>query len=202
MPSVLNRKVLVLNKSWNAVGVATLKRAIILLFSEYANGEPKARIIDPTTEFQQYTWADWAALRPKDGEDYIPAGNVIFRVPEVILLSRYEKLPLQRINFSRRTLYRRDSNTCQYCGSQPGTEELTIDHIVPKSHGGKTSWENTVLACIKCNSKKANRTPEQAGMKLQRPPFKPKFNFFKGDVMINSWRSFVSEAYWSTELRD
>jgi 5-methylcytosine-specific restriction endonuclease McrA len=86
-----------------------------------------------------------------------------------------------------------------YCGDTPGTEELTIDHILPKSMGGKTSWENCVLACVKCNSYKANRTPEQARMKFYRPdykPFKPKFNLFKGDVRVDSWQAFLGEMYF------
>lgn len=205
MSAVLSRKVLCLNKSWNAAGIVTIRRAVNLLFKTYANGEPYAKIIDPTQEFQTFTWDDWAKLRPKEGEDGLRTNSVIFRIPKVILLSRYDKLPLQRINFSRRSLYRRDGNQCQYCGACPGTEELSIDHIIPKSMGGRSSWENTCLACTTCNRRKADRTMDEARMKFFHPgfkPTKPKFNLFKGDVIIEDWKHFLSEAFWTTPLQD
>lgn len=200
MSALAQRKVLVLNKSWRAVGIISLEKAMGKLFSEYKNGEPKARIIDATQDFATFTWADWSRLKPKQGEDGIKAVNAIFRIPEVIQLTRYDKLPVQKIHFSRRTIYKRDGQTCQYCGKQPGTEELTIDHVVPRAQGGLTTWENCVLSCVDCNARKANRTPEQAGMKLMRQPKKPKFNLFKSDVRVKSWEAFLGAAYWLTEL--
>jgi len=200
MTALRNRKVLVLNRGWNAIGVVTLERALVMLFSEYKDGTPKARIIDPTKDFQTFTWEDWSRLRPKNGEDTIKGTNLVFRVPEVILLSKYDKLPQHKIHFSRRTIYKRDANTCQYCGCMPGTEELTIDHVLPRSRGGKTTWENCVLACVGCNSKKADRTPEEAYMKLRKQPKKPMIPLFKGDIRIKSWEAFLGEAYWNVTL--
>lgn len=194
------RKVLVLNKGWNAIGVVTLERAIVMLFSAHECGTPKAKIIDPTREFQTFTWEDWSRIKPKMDEETIRSANMTFRVPEVILLSKYDKMPQHKIHFSRRTIYKRDNNQCQYCGATPGTEELTIDHVVPRSKGGKTTWENCVLACIGCNSFKADRTPEQARMKLRKKPKKPSIPLFRGDVRIKSWEAFLGEAYWNTEL--
>lgn len=194
--NALRRKVLVLNKSWAPCNVVTLRRAINLLCKEYAI------IIDPTQEFRTYTWADWSKLRPQEGEDYIAGACITFRIPEVILLKSYNKLPLKNLNFSRRALYKRDQATCQYCGCQPGTEELTIDHIKPKSKGGLTTWENCVICCVSCNCRKSNKTPEQAGMKLRNQPFRPKFNLFKSDVRVESWQSFLGESYWLVELEN
>ena len=202
MVATANRKVLVLNKCWTPVAVVPMHRAVTLLFSEYKNGEPKAKIIDPTTDFATYTWADWSALKPKEGEAFIQGVNAVFRVPEVLLLSKYDKMPQQRVHFSRRTIYRRDGNRCQYCGCRPGTEELTIDHVLPRAQGGITSWENCVLACVECNSRKANRTPEQAKMKLLSKPYKPKFTLFRGDYRVKSWEHFLGEAYWNVELEN
>jgi 5-methylcytosine-specific restriction endonuclease McrA len=170
MSALKNQKVLVLNKGWNAIGVVTLERAIVMAFSTYnekmANGEwlPKAKIIDPTRSFQEFTWKQWSKLKPSGSENIIRGSNVVFRVPEVILLTKYDKLPQHKIHFSRRTIYKRDANTCQYCGCQPGTEELTIDHIMPRSAGGKTTWDNCVLACVVCNSKKADIIPDRTTM--------------------------------------
>lgn len=196
------KKVLVLNKSWRPVGIISLEKALVKLFSEYRDGEPKATIIDCANDFQNMTWDDWSRMKPKEGEDGLKSVNAIFRVPEVIRLSRYDKLPEQKVHFSRRTIYKRDSYTCQYCGCQPGSEELTIDHILPRSQGGLTTWENCVLACVDCNARKANRTPEKAGMKLRTQPKKPKYNLFKGDYRVKSWEAFLGAAYWLTELQN
>jgi len=209
MNALVGKKVLVLNKSWTAVQIVSLRRAITMLFGEN-DQEPKARIIDPFAGFQTYSWADWSQMKPSEDEETIRSARSEFRIPEVIFLSEYDKTPNHRLSFSRRHVYRRDNHQCQYCGSKPGTEELTIDHVLPKSQGGGTTWENCVLACVGCNSRKANRTPEQAKMVLQgwkpvskrRAPYKPKYGLFKGDKMIvpTSWKHFLSEAYWSVTL--
>lgn len=112
------KKCLVLNKNWTPVGTVTLQRAIIMLFSTYNDGTPKARIIEPGT-FQTFTWEDWGKIAPLVDDEKIAAANLFFRIPEIILLSRYEKLPRPKIHFSRRTLYKRDKLTCQYCGCSP-----------------------------------------------------------------------------------
>ena len=89
------------------------------------------------------------------------------RVPEVVALSGYDRTAGGPVTFSRRNIFKRDHYTCQYCGAQPGSEELTLDHVVPRSQGGVSSWENCVLACMACNKRKADRTPEQARMHLR-----------------------------------
>ena len=101
-----------------------------------------------------------------------------------------------------RAVLARDGWTCQYCGSRPGTSELTIDHIKPRSQGGASTWENCVLACVPCNARKANRTPDEAGMKLRRPPFRPSWrpHYASQGVRIESWAKFMSEAYWNISL--
>jgi 5-methylcytosine-specific restriction endonuclease McrA len=108
------------------------------------------------------------------------------------------------VTFSRRNLFKRDRFTCQYCGEQPGTEELTIDHVLPRSRGGVSTWENCVLACIECNHRKANMTPAEAGMPLKKDPARPNWRplYAREDVMIGSWSKFLSEAYWTVELKD
>lgn len=220
-------RVLVLNKLWVAVNTYNLHDAMCKLFSTYRNGESKAKIIDPSADFATYTWADWEKMRPKEGENVIRTPSKAFRIPEVILLARYDKMPHHRANFSRRAIHKRDNYLCQYCGDRPGTFELTIDHIVPRAQGGLTTWDNCVSACVTCNSQKANRHPEKAcrakgqkdwrldakpddpvgwkgpsPMKLRKMPVKPKFSLFKAKraVAPKSWTSFLSEVYWSCEL--
>src|SRR5882762_2976694 len=121
---VTNRTVLVLNRGWNPVAVVPLERAMGLIVGTYKDGEPKARILDATKDFCLFSWHDWAQLKAGDGEAVIRGVKQNFRVPEIILLSKYNRLPQQRIHFSRRTIYKRDNNRCCYCGCKPGTAEL------------------------------------------------------------------------------
>jgi 5-methylcytosine-specific restriction endonuclease McrA len=125
-------------------------------------------------------------------------------VPEVLTLTRHDRPRHNAVTFCRRNVFKRDHQTCQYCGARPGTEELTIDHVVPRAQGGLTNWENCVLACVPCNARKANRTPEQAGMKLRRHPTRPAWKplYDASTVRIASWSRFLSEAYWNVELLD
>lgn len=193
--AVLQRPTLVLNRSWQPVGVATVARALVQVWHD------TARVIDPS-DYQLYTWADWAALRPQEGELCIATPRLRLRVPEVVALTAYDRLPVQTVTFSRRNVFRRDSYTCQYCGRQPGSEGLTIDHVTPRSQGGISSWENCVLACVACNARKAGRTPEQAGMPLRQPPRRPAWKplYAAPSVRLASWDRFVSAAYWNVTL--
>lgn len=201
MNIMTQRKVLVLNKGCFPIGVITLERAMCVVTSHYKDKTPKAEILD-VEDFRYFTWADWAELIPRDGEPVIRSAKSSFRIPEIIKLTRYNKLPQQKVHFSRRTIYRRDANQCQYCGEKPGTSELSIDHILPRSRGGKTSWTNCVLACTTCNRVKADKTPEEANMKLLSKPRKPKYSFYKGDYRCKSWEAILGVAYWETELEN
>ena len=194
--SVLSQPTLVLNESWIAIHTVPVKHALRLLFT----GAAKA--IQPETyevhEFE--TWADLAVLT---GEPCIRTVRLRIKVPEVIVLTRYNGLPDPAAVFTRRNLFRRDHNTCQYCGSRPGTSELSIDHVLPRSRGGKSSWMNCVLACMDCNRRKANRLPEEAGLKLSRPPIKPRWSpLIEIPVarVRQSWERFVSDRYWDAPL--
>ena len=192
---MLNRPALVLNRNWQPVNVATVARALVMLFNE------AARVVDPH-DYQLYTWADWSRLAPRDGEPFIQAVSMRLRVPEVIVLAGYDRLPEAAVAFSRRNIFKRDHYTCQYCGVQPGGEELSIDHVIPRSHGGASTWDNCVLACVECNKKKADRTPAEAGLKLRKQPCRPQWKplYAAHNVRVESWSKFVSEAYWSVEL--
>lgn len=192
---MLERPALILNRNWQPVNVATVARALVLVWNE------AARVVDPEN-YQLYTWADWSRIAPREGDAFIQAVRRRLRVPEVIVLAEYDRLPDAAVSFSRRNVFKRDHWTCQYCGGQPGGEELTIDHVTPRSQGGASSWENCVLACVACNHRKANRTPQQAGMKLRKPPVRPTWKplYARHDVPCESWSKFVSETYWNVRL--
>ncbi len=194
--SALQGPTLVLNRNWQPVNVATVARALVLLWNE------SARVVDPA-DYQTFDWNDWSKLRPEGGDAFVQAIRFRIRVPEVITLTEYDRLPTAAVTFSRRNIFKRDKFVCQYCGEQPGTEELTIDHVVPRAQGGESRWDNCVLACIDCNHRKADRTPKQAGMRLRREPARPAWTplYAAHDMRIESWSKFISEAYWNAELQ-
>lgn len=192
---VLQRPTLVLNRNWQPVNVATVGRALMMLWNE------SARVVDPL-DYQMYDWADWSRLVPSGDEPFIQAIRARVRVPEVVALAAYDRLPAAAVSFSRRNIFKRDHQTCQYCGIQPGSAELTIDHVVPRAQGGISSWTNCVLACVACNMRKADRTPDQARMRLRAVPIRPKWKplYASHSVRIASWSKFISEAYWNVTL--
>jgi len=143
---LLNGKVLVLNQNYEPLTICNVKRAIIL------NYLGKAEIVHTMN------------------------GKIIrsvyrkFECPSIIKLAFFVRVPFKKIILSRKNILRRDGHRCQYCGT---SQNLTVDHVVPKSKGGEDSWDNLVTACIKCNNKKGNRTPEEAKMKLFTKPKRP-----------------------------
>ena len=193
--SALQRPTLVLNRNWQPVGVATVARSLVKVWND------TARIVDPA-DYQQYTWDDWIQLSPEEGEPYVQTQWLRLRVPEVVTLMRYDRVPRNSVTFSRRNVFKRDKFTCQYCGCQPRNDELSIDHVIPRAQGGESTWENCVLACMECNRRKADRTPYQAGVALRKPPARPSWKplYASHGMRIDSWSRFISEAYWNVKL--
>lgn len=195
--AVLKRPTLVLNRNWQPIGVASVSRSLVMVWND------TARIVDPA-DYSLYTWEDWSRLKPADGEPVVRTVQFEMRVPEVISLTRYDRFHRRTVPFTRRNLFRRDRFMCQYCGSSPGGNELTIDHVVPRSRGGNTSWENCVLACVRCNHRKANRTPTEAHMAIRKIAEQPQWNpvYAARHIKVESWERFLSEAYWNIQLED
>jgi 5-methylcytosine-specific restriction endonuclease McrA len=184
---VLDQPTLVLNRHWQPIHVTTVVRALLMLWND------SAKVIDPD-EYRPCTWEEWARLAPPAGGPSIRAARVRLRVPEVVCLTRYDRLPATAVTFSRRNVARRDHHTCQYCGAKPGWESITIDHVVPRSRGGASSWTNCVAACVACNARKADRTPEQAGMHLRRHPARPAWKplYAAHGARVESWARFLA----------
>ncbi|MCC6741422.1 MAG: HNH endonuclease [Planctomycetia bacterium] len=196
MNAALDSRTLVLNRSWVAIDTTTVRKALVWMY------RGMARAIAPDS-YETYDFATWSDLAVAKDEPCIHTVNIRIRVPEIIILALYNEVPKKEVVFSRRNLYKRDHFTCQYCSRQPGSEELTIDHILPRARGGKSSWENCVLACVECNRKKANRTPVEAAMQLKKAPIRPPWTPFislRLGARKASWERFVSERYWDIEL--
>lgn len=185
-------EVLVLNKSWSPIGATSVRKSMSMLFSGHA------RAIDTNT-YQLFSWDSWKEHTKIDGvvddPSYISTPNYSVLIPSVITLSYYNGVPTKNIGYSRRALYRRDNNTCQYCGAKPPIRELTVDHVLPRSKGGKTSWENCVIACAKCNSKKGDRLLHMSGLSLKTLPKKPGWKnlLFPQAVIPDQWKPFIKE---------
>ena len=175
----LNANVLVLNKFYQAIRVINVKRAFALLCKELAEVihiETDAQGQSKWHNLDFDSWQELSELKAKfepDGFDWIHTVRFQIAVPRIIRLLGYDKLPRQDVKFNRRNIYARDSNKCQYCGKRLPTTELSLDHVVPRSQGGKTTWDNIVCCCVKCNVKKGGRTPEQAHMPLLYAPYVP-----------------------------
>ena len=202
MSTVLNDQVLVLNRLWQAVNVCSVRRALTLLFEGnaqvvFGDGEGDYR----TLNFQQ--WRDLSAADP-EADSSVSTISFRIRVPRVILLMSFDRFPKKEVKFTRHNLFERDRNTCQYCGRVFERHDLNLDHVIPRDRGGPTTWENIVCSCIPCNTRKANRTPAEAHMRLVRKPKRPKWRPFVqvsfGATMPDSWRHFLDVAYWNVEL--
>jgi 5-methylcytosine-specific restriction endonuclease McrA len=202
----LDAKVLVLNRAYAAVRVISARRAFVLLARDCAE------VIDAENgSYANYdlgTWTELSELRRQfepNAHDWVRTVRIDLAVPKIIRLIGYDKLPEQGVKLNRRNLFARDRNRCQYCGHLFPSSELSLDHVIPRSQGGPDTWENLVCACVKCNSRKGGRTPDQARMKLITMPKRPKRNpliaIRLGHDKYRSWKAFLDEAYWSVELK-
>ena len=187
---ILDKPVLVLNKSWMPIRIVTVKRACTLVFAD------KASIICPD-DYSVHHWKDWLDLSLSEEEECIQMVQCCMKIPEVIVLLKFNKANLSGVKLTKRNLYIRDRQICQYSGKRIGSKEADIDHILPKSRGGKTSWENMVVCSKEINRLKGNKTPEEAGLKLIKKPEKPIYTKIMIDPKINvpsSWTNFLQHG--------
>ena len=207
--TALNAHVLVLNRLWMAIRVVDARRAFSLLCRDLAE---VIRIDDGS--YTAYDFDSWTEVsRAHDGwdrlsrerYDWVQTVHYQMAVPKVIRLLGYDRLPRQEVKLNRRNIFARDANRCQYCSHYFPTSELSLDHVVPRSQGGESSWTNLVCACTRCNARKGGRTPTQAHMKLIRQPIRPTRNpvisMRLGSGKYQDWKQFLDNAYWSVELK-
>ena len=204
--SALDCNVLVLNRHYMAIRIVGARRAFSLLFRQLAEV-----VSFEQGAYSNYDFQSWCGVSEfkrnfePDGHDWVSTVNFYIAVPRIIRLLFYDRLPRNEVKLNRRNIFARDKNSCQYCGKRYPTSELSLDHIIPRSMGGKSIWKNMVCSCTQCNAKKGGRTPKQAGMMLVQKPVRPKRNplihIHLGYQRYQSWKQFLDNAYWSVELK-
>jgi len=205
--SALTRRVLVLNRLYMAVRIIPARRAFQLLAKDLAEV-----ISVEDGRFYNYDFASWMefgilqeAEEINEYDDWIRTVRFSIPVPRIVRLLTYDRLPQRQIKLNRRNIMARDHYTCQYCEFRGSPSQMTIDHLVPRSKGGDDTWTNLVTACKKCNSKKGNRTPEEAKMPLIRAPKKPRINPMVTARLANEryecWDLFLKDANWPVDVR-
>ena len=204
--AVLSSSVLLLNRLYMAVRVVNARRALTLMYRELAEV-----VSCENGQFLSYDFDNWvevSAVKARfepERHDWVRTVRFQVAVPRIIRLLGYDKLPRTDVKLNRRNLFARDQNRCQYCGRRYPTGELSVDHVLPRSQGGRTTWENVVCACVRCNVRKGGRTPTEAHMKLvavpRRPRRSPILTIKLSDEKYASWKQFVDFAYWNVELK-
>jgi 5-methylcytosine-specific restriction endonuclease McrA len=196
---VLNTKVLVLNRSYFPVHVTSVRRAFSLIYQGIA------KAVDH--QYRTFDFDSWSALSASLNDDLIHLTDRMIRAPRVILLVAYDRVPKRQVRFSRFNVFARDKNTCQYCGKRFPRPDLNLDHVIPRSRGGLSTWENVVCSCFTCNREKGGLLPEEARMHLIRKPFRPEWTPFMLETFsftrYQEWLPYlnaVDAAYWNTEL--
>lgn len=197
--SAMQVSVLALNRNYMAIHVLSVQRAFCLLWK--GSAEVVSVENDQYLSYDFDGWREISELKAElddreDSDDWIRSVNFEIQVPRIIRLLRYDRVPKNTIKFNRRNIFLRDGHRCQYCEKRFPRQQLSLDHIMPRSRGGEDSWENIVCACLDCNVTKGGRTPQEAGMTLKCPPTKPKRNPLLSRQMTQakyaSWRKFVA----------
>jgi 5-methylcytosine-specific restriction endonuclease McrA len=204
--SGLDCNVLVLNKHYMALRVVNVRRAFSLLFRDLAE---VVHVEDG--QYLAYDFEEWREVSQArrrfepEQHDWIRTVRFYLAVPRIIRLMIYDRLPKQEVKFNRRNIFARDMNRCQYCGKRFASSELSLDHVVPRSRGGVSTWANVVCACLQCNVRKGGRLPHEAGMHLITPPRRPRrcpsLAIRLSDSKYASWKQFLDHAYWNVELK-
>jgi 5-methylcytosine-specific restriction endonuclease McrA len=192
MSDILNKPtVLVLNRNWQAIHVKTPAEAFCMIVS----GAATALDVQGDDVIVPVIWNEWLKLpvREQDNAINTPRGRV--RVPTVIVAANYARVPLRRPRLNRRNLWERDGGVCQYTGRKLSPHEGNMDHVIPRSRGGATSWDNCVLAHKEVNSRKADRLPHEAGLRLRKQPAAPRVlpvtHLIRNQHGVRDWKRFL-----------
>ncbi len=205
--SALDSHVLVLNKHYAALRVVSARRAMCLLVRHIAE-----IVSIEQSEWQSYDFDSWREVSEyrvryeREQHEWIRCVRFYIAVPRIVRLLTYDRLPKRPVKFNRRNIFARDRNRCQYCGKSYHSSELSLDHVIPRSRGGHSDWDNIVCCCLKCNVRKGGRSPKEAHMRLITPPVRPRRSPVVTIRLTSdkyaSWKQFLDAAYWNVELRE
>jgi 5-methylcytosine-specific restriction endonuclease McrA len=196
MKDILHKNiVLVLNRNWQAINTTTPADA----FGQMARDVATGLDVFGADWMLPVKWPEWLKLRVRAHDLGVRTVDGVVRVPTVVVLCRFDRVPMMRPKFSLRGLWQRDGGRCQYTGRNLSLREGNIDHVVPQSRGGETSWENCVLSDRDVNQRKADRTPREAGLSLRtdpvRPPEMPATWFIRNPFGIPDWEVFLPRRF-------
>ena len=194
MSNVLTKTtVLVLNRNWQAINIRTPQEAFCMMATNVATGLE----IEGEDHIRPVTWDKWITLPIREQDEAVRTVRGQIRVPTVIVAVNYAKVPKKRPKLCARTIRERDGNRCQYTGRVLRPDEGSLDHVVPRSRGGKDVWENLVWSAKEVNQKKADRLPHEAGLKLLSTPRAPKqmpvSAFIRNTAEVEDWKLFLSK---------
>ena len=189
----LDCPVLVLNRLWQPIHTCSVKRALRLV----CLGHAQIVQTDGEARFQTHDLLSWVEHSADHlAEEVIRTVRHAFRVPRIIVLALYDRIPRKEVKFTRHNVFLRDKFPCQYCGNRFSERELNLDHVVPRDKGGRTTWENIVTSCIRCNSRKANKLAHEVGMRLlcnpDTPRWRPLFGMGTDGPTDESWMQFLN----------
>ena len=192
MEGLLDRSVLVLNRFWQPVQTCCARRALKLL----CLGHAQVVQTDGVERFRTHDFESWVGHSAGARfDELVHSVKLALRVPRIIVLSLYDKLPRMEVRLTRRNVFLRDKFTCQYCRKEFPEVDLNLDHVTPRDKGGRTTWENIVTSCIRCNTRKANKLPQEANMfplsKPAVPRWRPGFGLREEGSSDESWRHFL-----------
>ena len=192
MSPVLDRPVLVLNRYWQPVHTCSVRRSLRLL----CTGHAQIVQVEGEEQFSTHDLGSWIDYSGGfTGEEMIHGARIALRVPKIVVLAFYERVPRLEVRFSRRNVFLRDKFTCQYCAKTLPETQLNLDHVTPRDKGGLTTWENIVTSCFRCNTRKANKLPHEVGMHPRSKPFAPRwrplFGLHENGMADESWRHFL-----------
>jgi len=194
MCAVLEQPVLVLNRYWQPIHTCSVRRALHLL----CIGHAEVVQVEGEERFDTHDFSSWADYSQRSvGEQMVHGIRMALRVPKIVVLAIYDKLPRLEVKFTRRNVFLRDQFTCQYCTRVLPEGQLNLDHVMPRAKGGRTTWENIVTSCVRCNTRKGNKLTHEANMHPLKKPYAPRwrplFGLVENGLGDESWGHFIQE---------
>jgi 5-methylcytosine-specific restriction endonuclease McrA len=192
MSDPLELPVLVLNRNWQPIHTCSARRAVHLLCLGHAHVVQ----VDGEETYQTHDLMSWIGYSQRSrGGEMIHSVRLAMRVPKIVVLGVYDRLPRLEVKFTRRNVFLRDKFTCQYCETVLPEQKLNLDHVIPRDKGGRTTWENIVASCVKCNTRKANKLPHEVNMhpvnKPYAPRWRPLYGLQENGLGDESWERFL-----------